>query len=32
MAGAAIAGVVGRILYEPSSIIETVVIDEKWVA
>ncbi len=32
VAGALIAGVVGRILYEPSSMIETVVIDEKRVA
>jgi len=30
--GAMVAGFVGRILYEPSSIIETVVIDEKRVA
>ncbi len=32
IAGAMIAGVIGRMLYEPSSIIETVVIDEKRVA
>ena len=32
IAGAMIAGVVGRILYEPSSIIETVVVDEKRVS
>ena len=32
VAGALIAGVVGRILYEPSSMIETVVTDEKRVA
>ncbi len=27
-----VAGVLGRILYEPSSIIETVIVDEKRVA
>ena len=32
IAGAVIAGVIGRILYEPSSIIETVVTDRKRVA
>ena len=32
IAGAMIAGVIGRILYEPSSMVETVVVDEKRVA
>ena len=32
LAGAMLAGVIGRILYEPSSIVETIVTDEKRVA
>ena len=30
--GALIAGVIGRILYEPSSMVQTIVVDEERIA